>query len=200
MDCEIPAEVATSTGFHRENSLRQFNYSQILGVPTAVGMVPVVYRILLGPAHGYRGIAHYGGTFTGLCEILPEYRHDLDCTTKTVYKFDALERYYKNDVDNPDAETPVEGKDETSFKRKKGFEIIELPFHRTYYNGALYYRADYLASNCSNSMCCYRYPADNDGDSETFVAPEAHAKVYPKQQRISHKSGKKRTGCGCGRK
>lgn len=189
MTCEIPAEVATSTGLHRENSLRQFNYSQILGVPTASGMVPVVYRIMLRPNRGcgggYRGIVHYGDTYTGLCELIPEYRHDIKCKRQVVYKFDALETY--------------QSEEETRFKRKKGYDIIELPFTRTFYNGALYYRADYRAKNCSNSMCCYGYPADNDGIDETKVAPEAHAKVYPKNKQRSSKH-KRTSGCGCGRK
>lgn len=191
MGCEISAEVATSTGLHRENSLRQFNYSQILGVPTAVGMVPVVYRIMLRPNRGcgggYRGIVHYGDTYTGLCTLLPEYRHDLKCSVKTIYKFDALERYYD------------EKKDEKSFKRKKGYDIIELPYTRTFYNGALYYRADYLAMECSNSMCCYGYPIDNDGEAETVIAPEASDRVKPKRK-THHMSAKRKTGCGCGRK
>lgn len=188
MDCEIPAEVATSTGFHRENSLRQFNYSQILGVPTAVGMVPVVYRIMLRPnkgcGGGYRGIVHYGNTYRGLCEMIPEYRHDIECKRRIMYKFNGLERYYNAEID------------ETRFKRKKGFEIIELPFTRTYYNGALYYRADYDVQNCTGNSCCYGYPMDNDGDSETPVPVERY--INPKRR--THHVGKRRTGCGCRRK
>lgn len=188
MGCEISAEVATSTGFHRENSLRQFNYSQILGVPTAVGMVPVVYRIMLRPnkgcGGGYRGIVHYGGTYMGLCEILPEYRHDLHCKVRTMYKFNGLETYYNAE------------KDETRFHRKKGFEIIELPYDRTFYNGALYYRADYLVQNCSNDMCCYGYPVDNDSDIETELPVVRKAKL----KRKTHHRSKRTTGCGCRRK
>ena len=47
MSCPVPAEQTGSTKLMKTNSLRQFNFAQVLGVPTAAGMVPVIYPIWL---------------------------------------------------------------------------------------------------------------------------------------------------------
>lgn len=46
-NCTVAAEQSGSTKMVKTNSLRQFNYAQILGVPTAAGMKPVIYPIWL---------------------------------------------------------------------------------------------------------------------------------------------------------
>lgn len=187
MSCTVSAEQTGSTKLTKTNSLRQFNYAQILGVPTAAGMVPVVYPIWLHAKcpGGVRGIVHYGGTFTGRCNWYDENKTVVDCGDTFVYKYNDLEVKYD------------EAGGETTFKRHKGYAHLNFNEKKTIYKGMPIYRAPYTLRPCEDDKCCYSCPVDDDHDSETPVAPQraVRKKTTNKKHRISTSSG-----CGCGSK
>ena len=91
-NCTVAAEQSGSTKMVKTNSLRQFNYAQILGVPTAAGMKPVIYPIWLHSKcpGGVRGIVFYGGTFSGRCNWYDQNKVEEECEDTFVYKYNSL--------------------------------------------------------------------------------------------------------------
>lgn len=185
MDCTVKAEQSGSTGLTKTNSLRQFNYAQILGIPTSAGMVPVVYPIWLHAKcpGGVRGIVHYGGTFTGRCNWYDENKEVVECEDTFAYRYNDLETIYDKE------------KDETRFRRHKGIAALHFPKKKVVYNGSVIYKAPYTIRGCDNDKCCYGYPIDNDNEVETpLVIPRAV------KQKEKTKRKHRTSGCGCGSK
>lgn len=186
MSCTVPAEQTGSTRLMKTNSLRQFNFAQVLGVPTAAGMVPVIYPILLHSKcpGGVRGIVFYGGTFTGRCNWYDQNKETVECEDTYVYKYNELETI----VD--------EEKGETTFRRHKGLAALNFPRKKTIYKGSVIYKAPYTIRGCDNDECCLGYPLDDDNDSETPLdTPRAVKQKTKKKHRVASN-----TGCGCGSK
>jgi len=185
-NCTVAAEQSGSTKMVKTNSLRQFNYAQILGVPTAAGMKPVIYPIWLHSKcpGGVRGIVFYGGTFSGRCNWYDQNKVEEECEDTFVYKYNSLETI----VD--------EEKGETSFQRHKGYAHLNFPKKKTVYKGMPIYKAPYTIRGCDNDSCCYGYPIDNDNEVETpLEIPRAVKQKTKKKHRITTHSG-----CGCGSK
>lgn len=155
--CAIPVQVGTSTNLHRTNSLKQFDYASILGVPNSVGMVPLIYQIKLSSCGGMRGVVFYGNSYDDLCFMYPQIEHEENCIRGFLYKFDGLECIYNEEID------------ETRFKRHKGLGEILVENKRKYWNGTLIYKADYKLKACDSGECCHNYPMDDDNDSATVV-------------------------------
>ena len=184
--CRIPAEQTGSTKLTKTNSLRQFNYAQILGVPTASGMKPVIYPILLHSKcpGGVRGIVFYGGTFNGHCDWYDENKAEVECEDSFAYKYNGLETI----VD--------EEKGETRFQRHKGYACLGFPKKKTVYKGMPIWKAPYTIKGCDNDDCCLGYKIDNDNEIETpLEIPRAVRQKTKTKHRITTHSG-----CGCGRK
>lgn len=181
-NCTVAAEQSGSTKMVKTNSLRQFNYAQILGVPTAAGMKPVIYPILLHSkcTGGVRGIVFYGGTFSGRCNWYDQNKVEEECEDTFVYKYNSLETI----VD--------EEKGETRFHRHKGFAHLNFPKKKVVYKGMPIYKAPYTIRGCDNDSCCYGYPIDNDNEVETpLEIPRAVKQKTKKKHRTT-------SGCGCG--
>ena len=182
MSCPVPAEQTGSTKLMKTNSLRQFNFAQVLGVPTAAGMVPVIYPIWLHSKcpGGVRGIVFYGGTFSGRCDWYDQNKTKVECEDTFIYKYNSLETIVN------------EEKGETTFKRHKGRAHLNFPKTKTIYKGSTIYKAPYTLRGCDNDECCLGYKIDNDNDVETPL-------VIPRAVKQKTKT-KHSTGCGCGRK
>lgn len=179
MDCAVRAEASGSTGLEKTNSLRQFNYAQVIGVPTAAGIVPVIYPVLLHckcPG-GVRGIVHYGGTFDGRCKWYKEQKETVCCGFKGSYKYNGLE-VRRN-----------EEKGETTFKRHKGIAALNFIKPFTKWKGEAIWKAPYLIKGCDNKECCFNYQDNEEPEVEETKIPARKAK---KKTRT--------TSCGCGRK
>lgn len=179
MDCAVKAEVSGSTGLEKTNSLRQFNYAQVLGVPTAAGMVPVIYPILLHckcPG-GVRGIVHYGGTFDGRCKWYKETKETSCCGFDASYKYNGLEVIRD------------EEKGETRFQRHKGIAKLGFNKERTIWKGQAIWKAPYFIKGCDDKKCCYAYKENEEPETEVAntVSPTRKKKT-------------RTTSCGCGRK
>ena len=186
MSCTVAAEQSGSTGLSKTNSLRQFNYAQILGVPTAAGMKPVIYPIWLHSKcpGGTRGIVFYGGTFSGRCNWYDQNKTEVECEDTYVYKYNSLKVVHD------------EEKDEISFERQKGYAHLGFPKKKTVFKGGVIWKAPYTLRGCDNDKCCLGYPVDNDNEIETpLEIPRAVKQKTKRKHHISHSSG-----CGCGRK
>ena len=180
MDCAVRAENSGSTGMEKTNSLRQFNYVQVIGVPSAAGMIPVVYPVLLHSKcpGGVRAIVHYGGTFDGRCNWYKEDKEDVCCGTGFGYKYDGLEIKY-----NPEIR-------ETSFERHRGTALVSFPGKRTIWKGQAIWKAPYKIRGCDNKSCCFAY--------QDIVEEEAPVETSQPLRRAKKKT--RTTSCGCGRK
>lgn len=53
---KVQAEIGTSTKLHRENTLRQFNYSLPIGMNVMGNWVPFTFIVLMTPTSGYNAI------------------------------------------------------------------------------------------------------------------------------------------------
>lgn len=186
MGCAVQSEQGGSTNMVKTNSLRQFNFAQVIGVPSAAGMIPVIYPILLHSkcTGGVRGIVFYGGTYDGHCNWYDQNKQIVDCEDTFVYKYNSLETV----VD--------EEKGETTFHRHKGYAYLNFPKKKTVYKGSPIYKAPYTIKGCDNDECCLGYPLDDDNDEGTpLVASRAVKQKTNRKHRIGSNSG-----CGCGSK
>lgn len=199
--CIKVAENATSTRMKRGNSLKQFS-GQTLGIPTAAGIVPLVYKIQLRPVYdcftkfhckkpektcgpvGVTAIVQYGNTYD--CRTYKEYRHDVDCNVNAVYRYDDLETIRD------------EEKGETSFYRHCGRQVVQLPYHRTFFNGGIIYKADKIAQSCSMDDCCNSYNCE-ERVPQFGTKKENSRKSTNKHNGTRPRHHKKSKGCGCRR-
>ena len=186
MDCKIPAEQTGSTGLTKTNSIRQFNYAQVLGVPTAAGMKPVIYPIWLHSKcpGGVRGIVFYGGTFDGRCNWYDQNKQEVECEDTYRYKYNDLETIVDKE------------KGEIRFQRHKGYACLNFPKKKVVFKGSVIWKAPYLLKSCDNDECCLGYKVDNDNEIETpLEIPRAVKQKTKRKHRITRSSG-----CGCGRR
>jgi hypothetical protein len=178
MDCAVKAEASGSTGLVKANSLQQFNYAQILGIPSAAGMIPVIYPVQLHSkcAGGVRGIIHYGGTMNGRCDW---YKEDKDvCRTGfgAGYRYNWLETITD------------EAKKETRFCRHRGTASIDFVDTKEIWRGQAIWKAPYRLESCDNKNCCFNYKDNEEPVEEEIKLP------------ATRKKKTKTTSCGCGRK
>lgn len=182
MSCTVKAEVSND-GLIKTNSLRQFNYAQVIGVPTAAGMVPVVYPILLHSkcTGGIRGIVFYGNTFTGRTDWYDQNKTVVECEDSFSYKYNQLETIVN------------EEKGETRFHRKKGLAVLKFPKKKTIFRGSVIWKAPQTLRPCGDDTCCYSYPEETE---ETEQQPKIIKvnKVKKTNTTVRH------SGCGCGSK
>jgi len=61
---------------------------------------------------------------------------------------------------------------ETSYERHRGTVEESYPYHRTYYNGILYYQPNIVTQRCGDD-CCDGYPEtlEHKGEVEKIVTP-----------------------------
>lgn len=211
MGCVINAESVGSTGLKKDNTLRQFNYHRVLGVPMSSGIIPVIYRVMLRRKkccvdgemkvldghEGVRAVVYYDGTYEDSCRWYEQTRHDMDCSISKIYKHDGLESYEK-DVDccaRSECAEPYEPEKETRFKRKNGRALLNYNYHRTWYEGCVMHKAPYRLENCSKGECCYSYNEEDNSPKEIItkdeIAVSSHTPVHRKVK----------TGCSsCGRR
>ena len=206
-DCAILAESSKSVGLKKDNTMRQFNYRRVLGVPTASGFVPIIFHVALRPKkccdngkmkrlegyEGVRAVVYLDGTYEDSCYWYDECRHDIDCEYRKQFKFDGLE---KKEVDVPcharsECLDPWEEEKETHFERRKGVADVKFKYHKTYYTGNVMHKAQYTLKPCTNQECCYGYKQEE-------VEEKPPTTPTPTPSTVIHR--KINTGCACGRK
>lgn len=183
--CAVQADQTGSTKLMKSNTLRQFNFAQVLGVPTAAGMVPVIYPIWLHAKcpGGTRGIVFYGGTFDGHCDWYDQNKQIVDCETSFVYKYNGLEVIEDKE------------KKEKRFQRHKGYASMNFPKKKTFFKGEVMWKAPLTLKGCDNDSCCLGFPEPQESVEE--------AKLPAKKKIRTSAPDKKKTkvrSCNCGRK
>lgn len=171
----IPLEVAKSVNVTKTNTLHQFDTASIVGVPSPVGKVPIVFYVRESCTSTKRGIIFCGDRDT-VCFLYPETAHAEWCQNVYDLKYDHLE-HYDNGV-------------ESGYERKWG--ILEL-WHavcRKWYNGQVMYRPDYRIQGCGRDLD--GYPTVSD--------PEVVEEKPVRRKTIKPVSKSNLSPCGCGSK
>lgn len=139
MACQaVVASVDTSTRLHRENTLRQFNYSLPLGFNVMGNWVPFTFNVLLTPTSGYTAIV--SAVPDDNCWFYAQNINEYVChnTVTAWYNF-------MKEVEDPcDAYVDSKGNRHTP-KYTKLFEgltnLFDFDIKRTCYSGQRFYKA-----------------------------------------------------------
>lgn len=140
----IPIQVAKSAEVTKTNTLHQFDTAAIIGLPSPVGKVPIVFYVR-GVNGGHRGIVYYDDRDT-VCWMYPESEHAEWCRQPYDLKYDAVE-----DFDDGVSS----GK-----RRKHGILELWVSAYRRWYNGQIMYRPHKKIQGCGNRTGGYPTKSD----------------------------------------
>ena len=168
----IPIQVAKSANVTKTNTLHQFDTSGIIGIPSPVGKVPIVFYIKEGEGHGRRGIIYYDDYDT-VCWMYPESEHSEWCCQPYDIKYDKVEEF-DNGV-------------ESGFKRNHGIFELWVSVCRRWYNGHIMYRPHLKIQGCGR---------DDDGYPTRSTVEPLEEKVRTRVER-PRKTKQINRNCGC---
>lgn len=136
-ECEsyepIPIQVAKSLNVDRINSLHQFDTAGIIGVPSPVGKIPIVFYVKETPTSGRRGIIYYDD-YDSVCFMYPEDEHSEWCRQPYDIKYDKVE--------------PFDNGVESGYRRNFGILELWVSTLRKWYNGEIIYRPKLKLQGC----------------------------------------------------
>lgn len=167
-----PIQVAKSANVTKTNTLHQFDTSGIIGIPSPVGKVPIVFYIKEGEGHGRRGIIYYDDYDT-VCWMYPESEHSEWCSQPYDIKYDKVEEF-DNGV-------------ESGFKRNHGIFELWVSVCRRWYNGQVMYRPHLKIQGCGR---------DDDGYPTRSTVEPLEEKVRTRVER-PRKTKQINRNCGC---
>lgn len=136
----IPIEVTKSAVVDRTNTLHQFDTAGVIGIPSPVGKVPIVFYIKEGEGHGRRGIIYYDDYDT-VCFFYPESEHAEWCEHPYDIKYDKVE--------------PFDNGVESGFRRNHGIFELWVSVLRRWYNGQIMYRPHLKIQGCGHDTDGY---------------------------------------------
>lgn len=169
----IALEVTKTANVRKTNTLHQFDFTDIIGVPSPVGKVPIVFYVKEGPGRGRRGIVYFND-LDSVCWMYPESEHAEWCKQPYDMKYDKLEEH-NNGV-------------ERWYDRNWGIFQLWVSVWRKWYNGQVMYKPYKKIQGCGHDFDGY------PGKATVEVVKEKTVKRAPRQtprkQRTSH-------GCGC---
>ena len=168
----IPLEVTKSMEVDKTNTLHQFDTAGIVGVPSPVGKVPIVFYVKEGNGRGRRGIVYYDD-YDSVCFMYPETEHAEWCEQPYDMKYDKLEEW--------------ETETEKGWHRNHGIFELWVSVWRHWYNGQIMYRPRLKIQNCGHESDGY------PGKSTPVVVEEKRISRYvakPTKKKINH-------SCGC---
>lgn len=168
----IPIQVTKSANVTKTNTLHQFDTSGIIGIPSPVGKVPIVFYIKEGEGHGRRGIIYYDDYDT-VCWMYPESEHSEWCSQPYDIKYDKVEEF-DNGV-------------ESGFKRNHGIFELWVSVCRRWYNGHIMYRPHLKIQGCGR---------DDDGYPTRSTVDTLEEKVRTRVER-PRKTKQINRSCGC---
>ena len=157
----------------RTNTLHQFDTAGIVGVPSPVGKVPIVFYVKESERGGRRGILYYDD-YDSVCFMYPEDEHSEWCVQPYDMKYDAL--------------VPFDNGVERGLEREHGILELWVTAFRKWYNGEIMYRPRLKIQGCGRREG--GYPTK----SEAIVLKEE-----PKR-RVNTRIKKQRShSCNCGK-
>lgn len=166
----IPVEVSKSVNVTKTNTLHQFDTASIVGIPSPVGKVPIVFYVRETATTGRRGIIYFDD-LDSVCWMYPESEHAEWCEQPYDLKYDKVEAF-----DN--------GKG-SGFRRNHGIFELWVNVLRRWYNGQIMYRPHLKIQGCGR---------DSDGYPTKTTVETLEEKR--KTRRVKLKKTK-RTSCGC---
>ena len=169
----IPIQVTKSLEVDRTNTLHQFDTAGIIGLPSPVGKVPIVFYIKESARGGRRGIIYYDD-YDSVCFTYPEDEHSEWCEQPYDIKYDAVE--------------PFDNGVESGMRRNHGILELWVSVLRKWYNGEIMYRPRLKIQGCGRREG--GYPTK----SEAVILKEE-----PKR-RVNTRIKKQRNhSCNCGK-
>lgn len=185
MDCEMTKgcdrtyapkalEVTKSMKVDKTNTLHQFDSAGIIGVPSPVGKIPLVFYIKETEGSGHRGIIYYDDRDT-VCYMFPEHKHAEWCKQPYDIKYDKIELHDKGEY--------------KEYYRNYGIFQLWVSTLRKWYNGQVLFRPRLKIQGCGGHYG--GYPGQ-------VSEPEPTVKAKVKTAPINIKHSPKSCGCGKG--
>ena len=168
----IPVQVTKSLNVDRTNSLHQFDTAGIIGVPSPVGKVPIIFYIKETCRGGRRGIIYYDD-YDSVCFMYPEQEHSEWCSQPYAIKYDDVEEF-DNGV-------------ESGIRRNFGILDLWVSVCRKWYNGEIIYRPRLKVQGCGRRLG--GYPTEKSSVSTV-------KEVQHKTETVIKKTNINRS-CGC---
>lgn len=171
----IPLETTKSVNVDKTNTLHQFDTVGVVGIPSPVGKVPILFYVKEAEGRGRRGVLYYDD-YDSVCFMYPEVEHAEWCSQPYDMKYDAL--------------VPFDNGVERGLRRNHGIFELWASVYRKWYNGEVMYRPRLKIQGCGHEHDGY------PGKSRVDVVEE---KV--KKNRVQTAPVKKKTNhsCGCGK-
>lgn len=136
----IPIQVAKSANVTKTNTLHQFDTAGIIGIPSPVGKLPIVFYIKESSVGGRRGIIYYDD-YDSVCWMYPESEHADWCCQPYDIKYDAVE--------------PFDNGVESGLRRNHGIFELWVSVWRKWYNGQIMYRPHLKIQGCGRDTDGY---------------------------------------------
>lgn len=168
------APVDTSTRMHKENTLRQFNYSLPIGMNVMGNWVPITLTVLMTPVSGYEAIVTPVPDTN--CWFYEENSFNISCTTVIT----SWEYFFEQVQDVCDQYRDSNGTlHKPTFTKLHDNEVplIEFTNNRTCYSGKRYYKAAQTLLP-DGSFC---RPECSGGFSDDYTIDTATEKKNEKQ-------------------
>lgn len=199
----ISAEIDTTTRMHRENTMRQFNYSLPLGINIMGNWIPFLLNIIWSPTNIGQAIA--ASVPDTNCWFYAQNINEYVCHNAIT----SWQHFFKERMDTCDAYTDSNG----VLHQPKYTELVDEPLVFTFdtkricYSGQRYYKAPQVVlpdgAKC-RPECFGKYNDDYEegfvGDPASDTAEEVKTTVAISQSRqpvIRNVVGKKKTTSGC---
>lgn len=171
----VALEVTKSAIVDKTNTLHQFDTAGIIGIPSPVGKVPIVFYLKEGEGRGRRGIIYYDD-YDSVAYMYPESEHAGWCEQPYDMKYDKLEEWQTDT--------------EKGWHRNWGIFQLWVSIWRHWYNGQVMYRPKLKIQPCNHDFDGY------PGKSTPVAVEEKRYNRYqpaPVKKKLNH-------GCNCRRK
>lgn len=169
----IMLQPTKSMNVTKTNTLHQFDASGIIGVPSPVGKVPIVFYMKEGEGHGRRGIVYYDD-YDSVCFMYPENEHAGWCVQPYDMKYDAV--------------VPFDNGVESGMRRNHGIFELWVSVFRRWYNGQVMYRPTHKIQMCGG---------DDDGYPTRSTEETLKEKTRTKAERRPNKNRTINHHCNC---
>lgn len=169
----IPIETAKSVDVEKTNTLHQFDTVGIVGVPSPVGKVPIMFYVKEAEGRGRRGVLYYDD-YDSVCWMYPEVEHAEWCAQPYDMKYDALE--------------PFDNGVERGLHRNHGIFELWANVYREWYNGQIMYRPHKKIQPCGHDFDGYPGKSTIEVVEEKVKKPSSY--TAPAKRKINH-------SCGC---
>ena len=136
----IPVEVTKSLNVDKTNTLHQFDTAGIVGLPSPVGKVPILFYVKEAEGRGRRGVLYYDD-YDSVCFMYPESEHAAWCSQPYDMKYDAL--------------VPFNNGVERGVRRNYGIFELWVNVWRKWYNGQVMYRPRLKIQGCGHDYDGY---------------------------------------------